>query len=321
MTDGDARLARRIFNLNWIPIGAMGAVLLAAVVLTDFSIEPEAFGVTSGIALALALIAYSPRFAESDQARVRLVFMSGAMAQIIQVTAIVGPLTYVALAAGWPLQDFTLAALDRGMGFDSRSVILFVNDHPTLSNALTLGYVMIKWPLLVIPIVLALTRRFIRLQQFVMALTVAMVITIVISVFAPAIGNYQSLGLTAADVPNVNMIPFLHLQHDIPQVRNGSLRYLELFKLAGVVAFPSFHAVCAILFAWAFAPVRGWGPAALVLNGLMLASTPVLGGHYLIDVVGGIALAIASIAFAKWLSGHQAQRTATTAPVFAVPAE
>jgi hypothetical protein len=34
-----------------------GAVLLAAVVLTDFSIEPVAFGVTSGIALALALVA------------------------------------------------------------------------------------------------------------------------------------------------------------------------------------------------------------------------------------------------------------------------
>jgi membrane-associated phospholipid phosphatase len=321
MTDRDARLAWRIFNLNWIPIGAMGAVLLAAVVLTDFSIEPVAFGVTCGIALVLALVAYSRRFARSDQADPRLVFMSGAVAQIVQVTAIVGPLSYVALAAGWPLQDSTLAALDRAMGFDSRSVILFVNDHPTLSNVLALGYDMIKWPLLVIPIVLAWTGRFVRLQQFVMALTVAMLITILISVFAPAIGNYQSLGLTAAEVPNVNMIPFLHLQHDIPQVRNGSLRYLELFKLAGVVAFPSFHAASAILFAWAFAPVRGWGPVALMLNALMIASTPVLGGHYLIDVVGGIALAVASIGFAKWLSGHHAQLTAATAPAFAVAAE
>jgi membrane-associated phospholipid phosphatase len=321
MTDRDARLAWRIFNLNWIPIGAMGAVLLAAVVLTDFSLEPVAFGVTSAIALVLTLVAYSRRFAPSDQARQRLVFMSGAVAQIVQVTAIVGPLSYVALAAGWPLQDFTLAAFDRAMGFDSRSVILFVNDHPLLSNALSFGYGMIKWPLLAIPIVLASTGRFIRLQQFVMALTVAMAITILISVFAPAIGNYQSLGLTAAEVPNVNMIPFLHLQHDIPQVRNGSLRYLELFKLAGVVAFPSFHAVSAVLFAWAFAPVRGWGPVALVLNALMLASTPVLGGHYLIDVVGGIALAIASIAFAKWVSEYQGQRTAATAPAFAVAAE
>jgi hypothetical protein len=131
-----------------------------------------------------------------------------------------------------------------------------------------------------------------------------MAITILISVFVPAIGNYQSLGLTAAEVPNVNMIAFLHLQHDIPQVRDGSLRYLELFKLAGVIAFPSFHAVSAVLFAWAFAPVRVWGPVALVLNGLMLASTPVLGGHYLVDVVGGIALAVASIAFANWDIKH-----------------
>jgi membrane-associated phospholipid phosphatase len=58
-----------------------------------------------------------------------------------------------------------------------------------------------------------------------------------------------------------------------------------------------------------------------VLNALMLASTPIIGGHYLIDVVGGVALAIASIGFAKWLSGYQEQRTSTTAPAFAVPAE
>jgi hypothetical protein len=57
MIDRDADLAWRMFDLTWIPIGAMGAVLLAAVVLTDFSIEPVAFGVTSGIALALALVA------------------------------------------------------------------------------------------------------------------------------------------------------------------------------------------------------------------------------------------------------------------------
>jgi hypothetical protein len=100
MTDRDADLAWRIFNLTWIPIGAMGALLLAAVVLTDFSIEPVVFGVTCGIALALALVAYSPRLAKSDQARPRLVFMTGAVAQIVQVTAIVGPLSYVALAAG-----------------------------------------------------------------------------------------------------------------------------------------------------------------------------------------------------------------------------
>jgi membrane-associated phospholipid phosphatase len=321
MTDRDAGLAWRIFNLNWIPIGAMGAVLLAAVVLTDFSLEPVAFGVTVAIALLLVLVAYRHRYAKSDRANPKLVFMLGAVGQVILATAIVGPLSYVVASCNWPLQDHALSAIDHAMGFDSRAVILFVNDHPTWSGALNFGYSMIKWPLLVIPIVLATTFRLVRLQQFVMSLTVALLITIVISVFVPAIGNYQTLGLTASDVPNVNVIPFLLGQHDIPAVRDGSLRYIELYKLAGIVTFPSFHAASAVLFAWALSPVRGFGPAAMVLNTLMIASTPIIGGHYLIDVVGGVALAIASIGFAKWLSGHHAQRMAATAPAFAVAAE
>src|SRR4249920_652744 len=114
----------------------------------------------------------------------------------------------------------------------------------------------------------------------------ALMVTIVISILVPAIGNYQLLGLTPADVPNVNVTAFLLGQHDIPAVRDGSLRDLELLKLAGIVTFPSFHTASAVLYAWAFAPVRFLGPAALVMNTL-IASTPVLGGHYLIDVAAG----------------------------------
>jgi membrane-associated phospholipid phosphatase len=227
--------------------------------------------------------------------------MLGTVAQVIMVTAIVGPLSYVVAGLDWPLQDHALAALDRAMGFDARAVILFVNDYPTLAVALGFGYGMIKWPLLAIPIVLAATRRFARLQQFATALMLALMVTIVISIFVPAIGNYQLLGLTPADVPNVNVTAFLLGQHDIPAVRDGSLRDLELLKLAGIVTFPSFHTASAVLYAWAFAPVRFFGPAALVMNTLMIASTPVIGGHYLIDVVAGAALAIGAIAAAQWL--------------------
>jgi len=321
MTNRGASLAWRLFNLNWLPIGMMGAVLLAAISLTNFSVEPVAFGITVAIALSLALVAYRHHYAKSDRADPKLMFMVGAVAQVILVTAIVGPLSYVVASFNWPLQDRVFSAIDYAFGFDSRAVLLFVNDHPALSGALNFGYNMIKWPLLVIPIVLATTFRFVRLQQFVMSLSVALLITIVISAFVPAIGNYQTLGLTASDVPNVNLTPFLLPQHDIPAVREGLLRHLELFKLAGIVAFPSFHAASAVLFAWALSPVRGFGPIALVLNTLMIVSTPVIGAHYLIDVIGGTVLAVASIVSAKWLSEYQEQRTMTMAPALAVAAE
>jgi len=321
MTDRDNHLCWRLFNLNWIPIAAMGGVLLLAVAFTRFSIEPLAWGITVAIAAMLAAVAYRHLHARADQADHKLVFMLGTVAQVIMVTAIVGPLSYVVAALDWPLQDQGLAALDRAMGFDARAVILFVNEYPTLAGALGFGYAMIKWPLLAIPIILAATRRFARLQQFVTSLTLALLITIVISIFVPAIGNYQVLGLTPAEVPNVNVTAFLLGQHDIPAVRDGSLRHLELFKLAGIVTFPSFHTASAVLYAWAFAPVRFFGPAAMVTNTLMIASTPVVGGHYLIDVVAGVALAVASIAAAHWLFARLARDASPIPHALGAPAQ
>jgi membrane-associated phospholipid phosphatase len=39
----------------------------------------------------------------------------------------------------------------------------------------------------------------------------------------------------------------------------------------------------------------------------MIASTPIIGAHYLVDVIAGIVLAAASIAFAKQLSNYLEQ--------------
>jgi membrane-associated phospholipid phosphatase len=314
----DTDLGWRLFNLNWLPIALMGATLLVAVGLTNFSIEPIVFEIAAAIALFLSLIAYRHRRAESDKADPKLAFMLGAVAQVILITVIVGPLSYVVAASNWPLQDHAWSAIDRAIGFDARTAVLFVNDHPVLSAVLNFGYSMIKWPLLVIPIVLAKTFRFVRLQQFVTSLIAALLVTIIISALVPAIGIYQELGLTDLDIPNVNLGVFHLQQHDIPALREGSLRRLEFLRLGGIVTFPSFHATSAVLYAWAFSPVRGWGPAALILNILMIASTPVIGAHYLVDVIAGIALAAASIAFAKRLTYYPEQASAITGPSMAV---
>ena len=87
---------------------------------------------------------------------------------------------------------------------------------------------------------------------------------------------------------------------DILALRDGSLRHLELFKITGIVSFPSFHAASAVLYIWALWPVRYVGGAAVVLNLLMMASTPVIGAHYMIDVFGGVALAVVGIWLAKY---------------------
>jgi membrane-associated phospholipid phosphatase len=76
---------------------------------------------------------------------------------------------------------------------------------------------------------------------------------------------------------------------DLVGLRHGSLPSLDIMLLKGVIAFPSFHAVLAILFTYAHRDSPIFLPVA-AFNALMLLSIPSEGGHYLVDVLGGIAV-------------------------------
>jgi membrane-associated phospholipid phosphatase len=87
---------------------------------------------------------------------------------------------------------------------------------------------------------------------------------------------------------------------DLVGLRHGSLPSLDMMLLKGVIAFPSFHAVLAILFTYAHRGSRVFVPVA-VFNGLMLLSIPSEGGHYLVDVLGGIAVGLLAILMTRAL--------------------
>lgn len=67
---------------------------------------------------------------------------------------------------------------------------------------------------------------------------------------------------------------------------------------------PSMHTAMAILFAYALRRVPVVAYVAAILNAVMIASTPTHGGHYLIDVVAGVLLAVTTIMLVKRLRIH-----------------
>ncbi len=65
--------------------------------------------------------------------------------------------------------------------------------------------------------------------------------------------------------------------------------------LVGVLTFPSFLAASGILYMWAFWPLRWVRALVIPWNVLMIVATPLGGGHYLADVLAGIAVALGAI--------------------------
>lgn len=317
MAAPDAALAWRLSAANWCVIAAMAIALAIGLTATGFSLTPGSVAITLAIAGTYAGFAsYNAKAPHRGDPQV--VFVLGATAQMILITALMTPLTYVAAAMNFPLQDTALDAADRALGLDWRSAVAFVDAHPLIGMFLSIGYAMIRWPIFIIPVALAAAAAYRRLQEFTLAFGLALAVTTFISALVPAYGFYHLLGDALAEYPNVNPVAYFLSSHELPLVRDGTMRDLDLINLSGLVTFPSFHAASAILYAWALWRVRWMHWVGLVSNGAMLAATPVDGGHYFIDVAAGVAVAAAAIAVARYVSRRiEARMNATPAAVLA----
>jgi hypothetical protein len=318
MDGRDVEAAWRSFQRNWIVLGVMGAVFAYSFTLGGFSVE------WPGLIGSLAFVAIYAGFAQANawSSRPRdpqVMFVLGSTAQIVLVTVLMAPLTYVAAAANFPLRDAELMAADRALGLDWAAWVAYVNDHPLLAAWLSYGYTMIRWPLFAIPVVLTAAGRYGRLQEFTLAFALALVATTIISALVPAIGVYQQIGLDPATLASLKPQAYLDQVRDFAPVREGALRHLDLFGLAGIVTFPSFHAASCLLYAWALWPVRWMRPIAVVANVAMFAATPIDGGHYFVDLFAGIAVAWLGIVAAGWLTRRAEEGSIQT--VVAVAAE
>jgi len=310
--------AWRLLLLNWIVLALMAGAFAIAIALSGFTVG------LPGLLFSFGFVAVYAGFAHANARSLKrrdpqVMFVLGATAQIVLVTVVMAPFTYVAATADFPLQDANLMAIDRALGLNWEAYVRFVNEYPVLAAWLSYGYGMIRWPIFAIPVILAAAHRYRRIEEFTLAFALALVATTILSALVPAYGVYQQIGLDPAGLKNLDPRAYLDTVRDLAPVRAGTLRHLDLFGLAGIVTFPSFHATSAVLYAWAFWPVRWMRPIAFLANGAMLASTPIDGGHYFIDLIAGIAIAVLAIAAARWVGariGRQAAgSSAATAPL------
>jgi hypothetical protein len=292
--------AWRPYLRSWVLLSLMAQLLAFCVAESDFSLQIDS--VFCRVVLTAASFAVAGWYLTSSNWGTRLAVVLSSSAQL-QILCLLGaPLSYVAASANLPLQDATFAYYDQLLGLDWRAYYNFVMQRPGLIPYAYIGYAMFGLSPM-IPLVLGLTKHYARLQNFTLACILAVCATVAISAILPAIGTYQQLGLPAETL-NFRANGYLVQIYELPFVRDGSLRSLYVTQLSGIVTFPSFHAAAAILSMWALWGVWWMRPFALIANGGMLLATPLLGGHYFVDVFAGAGIAVLAIATAKMLHGR-----------------
>jgi membrane-associated phospholipid phosphatase len=306
---------QRADRLIWAAIAVTATAVFAASVIGSFHIGWATF-LKAGIACSLLIAAgWFYRTVRKDP---RPAAALTSTAQIIAFAMTGAPLSYIAASAALPLWDATYLAWDRDLGFDWLTMLAFMNAHPALHVIFALAYSSFALQTTVVAIALAVTGHLLRLRVFIMSFMFTTFVTIAISAIMPAQGVWGHLHLSAQDYPAIAPVTqSLHLPifHGL---RDGTLRLLVGHGAEGIITFPSLHTALGVLFLLALWPVRYLGWIAALLNIVMIAATPIDGGHYFSDVIAGMAIAVLSwMAVGRALGASRRVRAPQTRPISA----
>ena len=242
-----------------------------------------------GLATFYSTRRLEPRFAVS---------LSG-LAQIIAFSACAALLSYAVAATGGPLWDGTFQALDRSLGLDWLAYLHAFNDHPGIGFVLSLAYRSLMPQMFLLVIALGFGGHLRAVPEFVLAFVIASLATVLLSGLMPAMAMYVQLGLRPEDFPGLNpAAAYVHIAH-LSGLRDGTLQTVSLDRIEGIITFPSFHAALGVLFIRYFWMSRIMRWPGLALNALLIAATPIDGGHYFVDVGAGAVIAVAAIMIAR----------------------
>jgi PAP2 superfamily protein len=196
--------------------------------------------------------------------------------------------TYLAATFAMPLRDAEFIAIDASMGFHWLEWYRFIQSHRAIELPLFVAYFTFLPQIIASILYFAHTGQTSRNAEMIWIAMPALILTSIVSAVLPAIGPYvHYFGRETADIVV------------LMSVRAGGAHTFVVNRLEGIITFPSFHTILAIVFTYVHRPPsRSFVPVA-ILNGLMLLAIPSEGHHYLVDVISGAAIAGLCIAVVR----------------------
>ncbi len=193
-------------------------------------------------------------------------------------------LTYLGAITARPFADDLLAGWDAALGFHLPDVVAWQAHHPAIGAVLGASYDTLLPQTAALVIILGLAGHRKPLELFVLRMIVAGLATLAFFLMMPAEGPFSHYGFA----PSAEQAHYLDHLHTL---RSGARTCFSFNDAEGLITFPSFHAIWAILLTVACIGRRGVCLFFAALNAAVILSTLTTGWHYLCDVLAGIVVA------------------------------
>jgi hypothetical protein len=265
---------------------ALAALDGAWLVLGHFALDGSAT-LRAGL-LALALLA-GARFYRTARPDPRLAAMLAGAGFLCAFSLGASLLNYMLLTRAGARIDMQLAALDRALGFDWPQAMAWMARHPRLNAIAYIAYVSMLPQVALLTIALGAAAP-LRVYRFCFAVAASALVCIAVWSLAPSFGAF-SIYPPDPHLAKMTLALDPAYARELVRLLKDGPGLISPREAKGLIGFPSYHAVLALLVIWFSWRLRLLRWPAILLNLAVLLATPIQGGHHLVDVLGAFPVA------------------------------
>lgn len=269
----------------WGCIGFLAGLEAAWLLITPLGLN-EAAG-TFLLNLAV-VVAFGVLLANYCRRWPRLHTVFGGFTFLMAAWPILRLFNHLTMTLGFPLADAQLAQWDARIGFDWAAYLHWVDRQPMIIDAMAATYTNLTLYSCLLFLLLACgPQPQQRCTELISLFLVTALACTTIGMAFPALAAMTYYNPPAGAFEHFDGETGSYHLSALMELRSNSAHRFDFAKLPGLVTFPSFHTAmgviaiyCARRSLWLLVPM-------LAVNVMMIASTPVFGSHYGIDVIAG----------------------------------
>lgn len=295
-------------------LGTIVTVEIAWKTLGHFDVDMPSYGLLAGCGLAFLL---SSAFYEHIRKDPSIGSMLFGLGFLLIFAASVNVISYFGLTIAGPRIDGPLAAVDRAMGVNWMGLMLFTTSHPALNFAFKFAYRLSIYETLFLMIWWGLSDHSRLTERLCLALVIGGAATVTVWLLTPSFGAFTVYTIPPTPALKIALALNADYANTLLHLWAHGPGHISPLTVKGLVGFPSFHAAQAIIATWYARKAKYLFVPFVAFNTVVILSTPIQGGHHVVDVIGGFGVA----ALAIWLATLISNRVmAVSAGKEAIPA-
>ena len=279
-------------RILWLLAGAVVLIDIIWAATVHFDIDRRGYLFVTEVAAGVGALAVFYGRVRRDE---RLCAMLSGTAFLVVFSAAFALMNYMLLTVAGPRIDSQLATLDRAMGFHWVSVMIFMAHHRVLNFLLQCFYGSLLPQIALLVLVLGWAGQRGDVFRFCLSVAIGAFVTVLFWTLFPSFGAFSVYRLPAGVEAHLSLALDRHYADDLVHLLVFGPGWISPDSIRGLIGFPSFHAALAVMAGWYAAQIRYLGWPAALLNAGVLVATPIQGGHHLVDVIGGVAVAAFAI--------------------------